>query len=1097
MRIILSLLSVMFFCSVTAAQINARLFQTPDVSKTHIAFSYGGDIWIVAKEGGIASKLSSAKGQELFPRFSPDGSKIAFYGNYDGNTDIYSLPALGGVPTRVTHHGMNDRLLDWYPDGESLLYTSMMESGKQRFSQFYKIPAEGGLPEKLPMAYGEFGSLSPDAKKIAFVDRSRVFRTWKRYRGGTAADVWIFDLETYESKNITNNTANDELPMWSGDKIYYLSDQGANQRSNIWVYDTKTGKSRQITKFKDYDVHFPANGPNDIVFEAEGKLYLMDLKTEKYKEVNIQVVTDMAAIKPHKEEVSKYIQNADISPDGNRVVVEARGELFSLPAEKGYVQNLSRSSGSAERFPAWSPDGRYIAYWSDKSGEYELTVRDMKEGNKEKKLTSIGSGFRYNLYWAPDSKKLAFVDQTMAIWIYDMKANSLSKVDQDVNLYEGGLRNWRPSWSADSQWLAYTITQENGNNAIFLYNTKDKKSTQATSAFYNDMRPVFDPEGKYLYLLTNRSFSPVYSDFDNSWSYPNATQLAAITLRPDVESPLTPENDTVAIKIEEEKESVEKKEDANEEEKAETATKKEEKKGKEDEGVKIDFEGFERRLIVLPPKAGNMNLVAAVKGKVLFQRYPNSGSNDKSSLMYFDLKEREEKTIIQSAFGYKLSADGKKLLVRQGSNMGIVKVAPGQKLDKPLAAKEMEATINPKEEWRQIFNDAWRFQRDFFYDKSMHGVDWNKMREQYGAMIEYATNRADVNFILGEMIGELNASHSYRGGGDQETPERRAVGYLGVDWEKTNGHFRIKNIVRGAEWDNEVRSPLDEPGVNVKKGDYVLAVNGVALNEYSDPWAAFEGLSGKTVELTVNSTTSWEDARTIVVKTMRSETRLRNLAWIEQNRKRVEEASGGKIGYVYVPSTGVGGQNELVRQFYGQWNKQGLIVDERFNNGGQIPDRFIELLNRKPLAYWAVRDGKNWQWPPVAHFGSMAMLINGWAGSGGDAFPDYFKKADLGPLIGARTWGGLIGISGSPSLVDGGVVTVPTFRMYNPDGTWFKEGHGVDPDIEVKEDPTSLAKGVDTQLEKAIENVLQQIKQKGPIHPQEPAKEDRTKVIKP
>jgi tricorn protease len=440
-----------------------------------------------------------------------------------------------------------------------------------------------------------------------------------------------------------------------------------------------------------------------------------------------------------------------------------------------------------------------------------------------------------------------------------------------------------------------------------------------------------------------------------------------------------------------------------------------------------------------------------------------------------------------------VSADGKKVLISKNGQRSIIDLAADQKAEKMLATAEMEMTIDPRAEWKQLFNDAWRFQRDFFYDKDMHGVDWNAMRTRYGTLIDHCVNRADVNFVIGELIGELNASHTYRGGGDGEDPKQRPVGYLGVDWEKKNDHFAVKKIVRGAEWDNEVRSPLDEPGVNIKEGDYILAVNGIPLNEYKDPWAAFEGLADKTVELTVNTKPAWEGSRTVIVKTMSDETRLRNLAWIEENRKRVDEASGGKIGYIYVPSTGIDGQNELVRQFYGQWNKEGLIVDERFNNGGQIPDRFIELLNRKPLAYWDVRDGKNWQWPPVAHFGSMAMLINGWSGSGGDAFPDYFRKAGLGPLIGTRTWGGLIGLSGSPQLIDGGAVTVPTFRMYNPDGTWFKEGYGVDPDIEVPEDPTALAKGIDPQIEKAIEEVMKNIAAKGPIHPKVPEKEDRTR----
>ncbi|MFZ2900576.1 MAG: PDZ domain-containing protein [Saprospiraceae bacterium] len=1079
MRTLLLVLLLAAGLSDLQAQVNARLFQFPDVSQTHITFVYGDDIWIAPKTGGQASRLSSPDGMESFPRFSPDGKQIAFSGNYDGNSDIYSISSQGGVPIRVTHHGMGDRLIDWYPDGKQLLYASSMESGKQRWSQMYRISPSGGLPAKLPMVHAEFGSLSPDAKKIAFTDKSRVFRTWKRYRGGTAADIWIFDLNTLESQNISAHVANDELPMWAGDKIYFLSDRGADQRFNIWVYDTKAKTTKQVTQFKDFDIHFPSMGPSEIVFEAGGKLYLLNLGDEKYKEVNIQVVTDLATVKPRKQSVEQYLQNGHISPDGNRVVLQARGELFSLPASKGFVQNLTQSSGVAERHPAWSPDGRYIAYWSDRSGEYELTVRDLKDGNKEKKLTQLGPGFRYTIYWSPDSKKMAFVDQTMTIRVYNMETNAVEKVDQDLRLFEGGLQQWRPSWSPDSRWLAYGRGLDNGNNAIFIYDSNEKKSRQATSGFYNDLLPSFSPDGQYLFLLTNRSFTPVYSDFDNTWIYPNATQLAAIALRADVPSPVAAENDTVAFKIDTPTEG---------------NGEKEEEKKEDTKPVVIDFDQFERRLVTLPLAAGNFWQLEALEGKVLYLRFPPTGTPDaKGTLMFFDLKERKEMTILAGVDDYVPSADGKKLLVMQNGQLAVIEPNPDQKVEKTLPLAEMEATIDPREEWVQIFNDAWRFERDFFYDPGMHGVDWTAMRKQYGDLIQYAVTRNDVNFIIGELIGELNASHTYRGGGDMEMPKQRAVGYLGVNWEKADGYYRIKEIIRGAEWDNEVRSPLDEPGINVKAGEYVLAVNGIALHEYSDPWAAFEGLAGKTVELTVNGKASMDGTRTVVVNTLTDETRLRNLAWIEANRKRVDEASGGKIGYIYVPSTGIDGQNELVRQFYAQWHKEGLIVDERFNNGGQIPDRFIELLNRKPLAYWDVRDGKNWQWPPVGHFGSMAMLINGWSGSGGDAFPDYFRKAGLGPLIGTRTWGGLIGISGAPGLIDNGGVTVPTFRMYDPDGKWFREGHGVDPDIEVIEDPSSLAKGVDPQLEKAIQEIMKSIKEKGPIHPKTPAREDRVK----
>ncbi|NND31649.1 MAG: peptidase S41, partial [Saprospiraceae bacterium] len=718
-------------------------------------------------------------------------------------------------------------------------------------------------------------------------------------------------------------------------------------------------------------------------------------------------------------------------------------------------------------------------------GEYELTIRDQKEGNREKKITDLGPGFRYQLYWSPDSKKLGFVDQTMTIMIVDAQTGVGEKVDQAPNLFEGGLRNFKVTWSGDSRWMAYDKGLDNGNSAIFIYDTEEKVSHQATSGYYSDQIGAFDPDGKYLYVTTNRNFDPIYSDFDNSWVYPNATGLAAIALRADVASPLAPENDTVAIVIEEETE--EKKKDEKDDEASND-------KEDEDKAVVIEFDGFERRLIMLPPEPGNLGNVSAVSGKVIFQRRPNSGSSETDrSIMYFDLEEQEEKKIIDGVNGYELAANGKKILVVKGRvTAAIIDVAADQKMEETLNLSEMEMTVVPRDEWKQIFNDAWRFERDFFYDKSMHGVDWTGLRTHYGQLLDHAMNRDDVNFIIGELIAELNASHTYRGGGDQEDAEEKSVGYLGVDWAVDQGHFKVEKIIRGGDWDNEVRSPLDMPGVNVKKGDFILAVNGVALNEYSDPWGAFEGLAGKTVELTVNNKPDYDGARTVVVETLSDETRLRNLAWIEQNRKEVDEATGGKVGYIYVPSTGRDGQEELVRQFYAQWNKEGLIIDERFNNGGQIPDRFIELLNRKPLAYWSVRDGKNWQWPPVANFGSMVMLANGWSGSGGDAFPDYFQKAGLGPVIGTRTWGGLIGLSGSPSLIDGGGVTVPTFRMYNPDGTWFKEGYGVEPDIEVKEDPTELAKGNDTQLKAAIKQVMEQIDKRGPIHPPAPGKEKRS-----
>ncbi|HSG81249.1 MAG TPA: PDZ domain-containing protein, partial [Gemmatimonadota bacterium] len=1011
---------------------------------------------------------------ESFPRFSPDGSIIAFTGNYDGNDDIYSVPATGGVPVRLTYQPMGDRLLDWYPDGGSLLFASSRESGRQRFSQFYRVAAAGGLPEKLPVPYGEFGAVSADGRWLAYIPISRDFRNWKRYRGGMAPDIWLFNLEDYSSRNITSSDANETQPMWHGNTLYFLSDRGANQRHNIWAYDVDGGTMRQVTDFSDFDIHFPAIGPSDIVFEAGGRLYLLDLASERYGEVNIDVVTDLATLKPRTENVADLISNGGISPAGMRAVMEARGDVFTLPAEHGPILNLTNSSGVAERYPTWSPDGQSIAYWSDRSGEYELTVRPADGMGGEEKLTSLGAGYRYTPQWSPDSKKIAFIDQLKTIYIYDVDRRRVVEVDQDLFMNHGGLANFRVSWSADSRWMAYSRGIENGNNAIFLYDTQASERHQVTSSYYSDFQPSFDPDGNYLFFYTNRTFRPAYSDFDNSWVYPNATSIAAVTLRTDVPSPLEPRNDVESAAADDE--------DGEE--------------GEEDDAaLTIDVQNFEHRLVMLPPRPGNFGRLHAVSGKVIFHRGVNTGADGRERpIVYYDLKEREEKTIIDNADDFEVSADGKKMIVSSNGRLAIIDVQAGQKMETPLRTSEMEATVDPRAEWRQMFADAWRFQRDFFYDPNMHGVDWDAMRRQYGALIEDAVTRWDVTQVLGELIAELSSSHTYTRGGDTEPSERRNVGLLGVDWSLENGAYRIDRIIDGAPWDSEVRSPFVRPGANVNEGDYVLAVNGVPLDTSRDPWAAFQGLAGRTVALTVNDRPALGGARQVLVETLSTdeELRLRHLAWIEANRARVDEASGGRVGYIYVRSTGIDGQNELVRQFQAQYTKDALIIDERFNSGGQIPDRFIELLDRPPLAFWAVRSGLDWQWPPVANLGPKVMLINGWSGSGGDAFPYYFREAGVGPLIGARTWGGLIGLSGTPQLVDGGAALVPTFRMYSTDGEWFAEGHGVEPDILVPEDPTALARGQDPQLERAITEVTRMLRENPPVTADRPPYEDRT-----
>lgn len=1063
---------IFLITSELTAQVNARLFRSPDVSETHITFTYAGDIWIVAKEGGTAHKLSSPKGEEFYPKFSPDGSQIAYTANYNGNRDVFVIPTEGGLPKRITYHGFHDRTLDWHPNGKEILFSSWRNTGRMRFGQLYTISIDGGLAKKLPPAYGEFASFSDDGKKIAFIDKTRAFRTWKRYRGGMASDIWYCNLEDLSSYRITTHKANDEFPMWKGDKVYFLSDRGEEMRFNLWSYDISSKELKQLTDFKDYDVHFPSHGLQDIVFEAGGKLYLYNYESGSYKEVEVKVVTDSYYQIPKTVKVEKYIQSMDISPSGKRAVVEARGEIFTVPAEHGYTMNLTQSSGQADRYPSWSPDGKKIAFWSDRSGEYELILFDA-EKKTSKTLTSLGAGFRYKPFWSPDSKQIVFIDHVYTIWLLDVASGNLVKVDKANWIGHYGLSYFSVSWSPDSRWISYSRSLKNTNSAVFIFDTKEKKLHQATGEYYTYYGPTFGPEGNYLYVLTNQNFEPKYSDFNNTFIYPNATKIAVITLQKDVESPLKARNDEVEIK----------------EEKSDDKKDKDKKDDKKDEAVKdvkIDFEGFESRTVFLPVKAGNYTNLRAVKGKVLYHKYPNTGSESKDKpLKYFDFKERKEKTILSTIDFYTLSADGEKILTYSKKKAAITKIGENQKIETYLNLGDMKAEISFKDEWKQLFTEAWRLQRDYFYDVNMHGVDWQKVKEQYELLLNDAVSRWDVNFVIGEMIAELNASHAYRGGGDTEKVTYESTGYLGIDWESANGYYRIKKIIKGAEWDTEVRSPFNEPGIDVKEGEYILAVNGIKLDSKKEPYHAFHGLGGKTVELLINSKPSMTDARKVIVKTLSSESRLRHLEWIETKRKRVEEATGGKIGYIYVRSTGIDGQNELIRQYMGQWHKEGLIIDERWNSGGQIPDRFIELLNKEPIAYWAVREADPWQWPTKGNFGPKIMLINGWSGSGGDAFPDYFKKAELGPLMGTRTWGGLIGITGAPTFIDGGGITVPTFRMYHPDGKWFREGHGVDPDIEVIEDHTELAKGIDNQLEKAIEWIKEELEKnpyKKPTH---------------
>jgi tricorn protease len=1105
--------SVTLHAEELAAKVNARLMQMPAVSQTQIAFVYAGDIWVAPKAGGQATRLSSPRGTEQFPRFSPDGTKIAFSGNYEGNTDIYVMPVSGGEPLRVTYHGSADRLLGWWPDGKALLIQGERESFTGRVGQFFKVSATGGLPEKLPVPYGEFGAVSPDGKTLAYTPITTDFATWKRYRGGMASDIWLFDLDKLTAEKAAPSPAKESQPMWHGNKLYFISDRDGQSRDNLWVYDTSARTVRQLTKFADYDVKFPSIGPDSIVFENGGQLWLLDLETEKTHAVEITVVTDEATRRPRTETVGGMIRNGAVGPTGKRALFEARGDLFSVPAENGVIRNLTESGGVAERYPAWSPDGKSLAYFSDRSGEYELTIRPADYKGAEETITKLGPGYRFQPYWSPDSKKIVFIDSAMRIHLVDVAAKTQEVIDRELWYYYGALENFRVNWSSDSRWITYVGDLENRQSAIVIYDTQERKRHQATAGFFDDELPVFDPDGKYLYYRSQRWFDPAYSSYDTTWIYMNGEALVCVPLRKDVPSPLAPRNDEESATKPEEKKADDKPSDDKKDEpkkddspkvaavsvdspkpaepstpEAKPAEKPAKPEDKKPKPVLIDLDGFESRAVVLPPGGGRFDNLNAVGGKLIFQRRPRTGSSGGTSPLYFyDVEKREEKLIIDDVGGFELSADRKKLLVSKGGQWAIINVAENQKFDKPLPTGQLEMTVDPDKEWRQLFTEAWRIERDFFYDPSLHGVNWQKMRERYGRLIDQCSTRGDVNYVIGELLGELNASHTYRSGGDIDREPGRNVGYLGCDYSLEQGAYRIKNIPEVAPWEYTVRSPLRAPGVKVKEGEWLLAVNGRPLDINKEPSAAFQGLADKTVILTVNDKPSTEGAREVLVQTIGSERSLRQYAWIETNRQKVEQLSGGQIGYVYVPDTGQEGQNQLFRTWRAQFTKPALLIDERWNAGGQIPDRFIELLSRKVVNYYGVRDGKDWQTPTIAHHGPKAMLANSWSGSGGDCFPFLFRENKLGPLIGTRTWGGLIGMTGAPPLLDGGSVTVPTFAIYDTTGKWIIEGHGVDPDIEVLDDPAQLARGNDPQLERGVSELLQALKEHPGVRPTKPA----------
>jgi len=903
-----------------------------------------------------------------------------------------------------------------------------------------------------------------------------------------AQDIWLYDFENNTAERLTDYEGTDAFPMWYKDRIYFISDR--DHTMNIYCYELKTKQIRKITNHKEYDVKWPSLGRDKIVYENGGYLYVLDLETEKSKKIKVTVPSERLFARPTFKKVGKYIISYDISRTGKRAVFEARGDIFTVPEEKGEPRNITKTQGIRERNPAWSPDGKWIAYYSDKTGNYEIYLKKPDGTGPEIQVTKGSKGWQWDIRWSPDSKKLLFSDKTYTLYyveIDEKKPKIPHKIDKGelADIYDY-------SWSPDSKWVAYQKAGDNLFGSIYLYSLEKDKSYKVTGDFYDDYDPVFDPDGKYLYFFSNRSWYPLMSNFEHNFSYTLSSDICVVTLQKDTPSPFAPESDEEEVVAKEEKkeEKAEKKSDRKEK-------KKKDKEGEEEKPLKIDIEGFEQRVVSFPIKPGNYYGLTAAKGKVFYfsvpitpmmaDRAPNLSG---IKLMMFDMKEREAKSVIKGINSYVLSADGKKILYNARGTFGIIDASPGKNVgDGKIATDALEMRVNPVAEWEQIFNDAWRLERDFFYDPGMHGVDWKGMKKRYGILLPYVAHRFDLNYIIGEMIAELCSSHTYVYGGDMPRTKRVSVGLLGCDFQldKKTGLYRIKKIYKGRNWDKRYISPLTLPGIDVHEGDYLLAVNGTDLKYPTNPYSLLENTAGKQTVIKVSRKANGKDAKEFTVVPSSNDTWLRYNDWVESNRKKVAEATNGRVGYIHVPNTSLIGLNEFASSFYPQVNKDGLIIDVRYNSGGFIPDMFVERLSRKLLALWARREGRSFLTPWSAPRGPMVCIMNAYAGSGGDAFPYFFREKGLGPLIGTRTWGGLIGISRNIPLVDRGAVTMPDFGLYNLEGKWDVENVGVKPDIEVDNRPDLVVKGHDPQLEKAIEVILEKLKENPPKLPKKPA----------
>ena len=1122
-----------------------RLMRFPDIHGDKIAFVYGGDLWLASSSGGAASRITAHPGRELFPKFSPDGKWIAFTGQFDGNLNVYVMPAEGGQPRQLTFYqgsaeqlndrmGIHNEVVTWTPDSKRILFLSRRDASNGWTKRAFTVSIDGGLPQPLPMDQGGLTSFNADGSKIAYNRIFRNFRTWKRYTGGLAQDIYIYDIKNNVfEQQIPHTDYTDTFPMWHGNTIYFSSDRGPEHRLNIYAYDLGSKQVEQITHFTDFDVMWPSLGDAAVIFENGSYLYVLDLATRQSSKLTITLPGERELTMKHWASVSKNITDVDISPDGKRAVMAARGDIFTVPAKDGATRNLTRTPGIREKEVAWSPDGRWIAFVSDRTGEDEIYITPQdgmgnielgkeavakdkdkekdkeaaaKEAaaekergkDKEQQITSGYKGFKFAPVWSPDSKKLAWADKDLRLWYVDINEKKPVEVDRG-KYFE--ITNY--SWSPDSKWIAYDKQVITNYSVIYLYSTADKKSTAVTSEMVNSLGPVWDPDGNYLYFFSDRDFNEVLGSFDFEFANPKTTRVYVVTLHADTPSPFPALSDETAIKREapapeaaaSDKDKNKKAEEKKKEEEAgETKEAKEAREIKDIiKNFRIDLEGIQNRIVALPVPPASLTGLNAAKGFVYYSSQPVQGLSgpipgEASAIHIYDLKERKEKTLIEGIERWWLSFDGSKVLyeARSGEtrSYGIIDAKPADTPKKvgdgALSLSGLRAEIDPPAEWKQIFNEVWRQERDYFFEASMNGVNWEAVRDKYAPLVPYAANRYDLTYIMEEMIGELSNSHTYVGGGDQPDLHPINVGLLGVDYEfdAASGLYRFKKIYSGENWNPQTRSPLTEPGVNVKEGDYLIAINGRPLKAPQTPEELLVNSANETTAITVNSKPIADNARTVAVKPISDEYGLRELDMVENNRKKVEAATNGRVGYIYIPDMEDAGLNAFVKQYFPQIRKEGLIIDIRYNGGGFVDQLIFERLRRVLSGMGSARNFETSSGstePPNVFHGYMACITNQYAASDGDIFSEFFKIYKLGPLIGERTWGGVRGIRGEIFLIDGGYITRPEFSEYNLQSKWVVENRGVAPDIEVDDRPDDVVRGKDAQLERAIQEVMKQI----------------------